>query len=130
MNKEKRSDIRVELLNEYCEIGARAYRVMNISKGGMFIKASSSEMLMKPNEFFFVTFELPGQLGFLSIPCTVGRVVWKTNKKNKELGFSAKFGKLSSGNTKILDAFLIYLRNKQIMSVSKRIIEEFLGPRS
>ena len=129
MSKEKRDYIRIELLSEYCDIGDRTYRVMNIASGGVFIKVSDLDMLLKPKEFFNATFQLPGDLGFLTIPCTVTRVVWKTSKLNKDIGFAAKFEEMSKGNQKILDAFLVYLRNKQIISVSKRIIEEFLGPK-
>jgi hypothetical protein len=38
-----------------------------------------------------------------------------------------RFDKLNSGTKKILDAYVVYLRNKQIINVSKRIIEEFFG---
>ena len=73
--------------------------------------------------------QLPGDLGVLSLDGEVVRVNWAINrKKNREaMGMGVRFDNLNSGTKKILDAYVVYLRNKQIINVSKRIIEEFFG---
>lgn len=130
--KEKRSGIRVALLSETLHYQVEGVtfcaEVGDITKEGMFLKTSD---LLPPRSRLKVILQLPGDLGVLPVDAQVVRVNWAKNpKKGREhLGFGVSFQTLSEGTQKILDAYVVYLRNKQIISVSKRIIEEFFGPR-
>jgi hypothetical protein len=72
---------------------------------------------------------LPGDLGSLQVTASVVRVKWAATRKagKDSLGMGVRFEEVSPNIKKILDAFVVYLRNKQIITVSKRIIEEFFG---
>jgi|GEM_PF-2392747 len=128
--KDKRSGIRIPLLAEkvsYFTEGEKfEANVGDITNEGIFLK---TDQILPPRTELHIQFNLPGDLGNLNIEGTVVRVNWAVNrKKGKEsLGFGVRFDNLSSGTRKILDAYVVYLRNKQIISVSKRIIEEFFG---
>jgi Tfp pilus assembly protein PilZ len=128
MNKERRKSYRMELLSEACGwsiVGSpkkTPNKIINISTEGMFVESESN-----PQGELEIVLTLPGDLGNLDIKGTVVWRRWAVTKKNKEpLGFAVKF--IHNPNTKkVMDAFYTYLRNKQIMTVSNRIIEEFFG---
>lgn len=101
------------------------YRVVDIAKGGCFLEA---KQFLKPNTDVVLSFLLPGDLGALTINGKVRWVRWATKGDSKEpLGMAIMFDEMSPGIKKIFEAYLVYLRNKQIITVSKRIIEEFFG---
>jgi hypothetical protein len=128
--KDKRTGIRIPLLSERVSFIAEGARteadVGDITPDGAFLK---TEKILRPKTPITLNVQLPGDLGLLSLDGEVVRVNWAVNrKKNKEnLGMGVRFDKLNSGTKKILDAYVVYLRNKQIINVSKRIIEEFFG---
>lgn len=131
-NKEKRNSIRQTLLSESVVLfinGRRyEYKLNDISANGIFCLTNEHDFVPAPKSFVDVEFHLPGDFGLLYISGQVCRVNWNKKKlRNKEPGFAIKYGPISEGNRKILDAYFVYLRNKQIISVSKRIIEEFFG---
>ena len=133
--KDKRSDIRIPILNENVVIRTvslekYAYKLSNVSKNGIFIKLGPYEKLMAPNSFVVVQIDLPKNLGRLMLTGTVCRTNWGKKidlKKGYYPGFAVKFENIDVGEQRIWDAFIFYLRNKQIMIVSKRIIQEFFG---
>lgn len=131
-SKDKRAGIRVPLLSEKVSYFTGSAQldadIGDITNEGMFLKTSN---IMAPKSKIHLIFQLPGDLGNLPIDAEVVRVNWTVNrKKGKDsLGFGVRFLNLSPGTRKILDAYVVYLRNKQIISVSKRIIEEFFGPK-
>jgi hypothetical protein len=135
MKKDKRNDIRIPLIDE--SIGIRLentsnfkeYGVMDISEGGLFVKVDSPRDLPKVNSYMYASFQLPGTLGYLQLPCIVSRVVWATSKAKNltQLGFVAKFGPMRQGDKNIFDAYRSYQRNAQIIKVSRKIMEEFFG---
>lgn len=128
--KEKRKHMRFALLSEAIEFytvdGWKTFKMDNISEAGAFLE--SDTYLTKHDEPRDVYLQLPGDLGKLMIQGKVNRVNWVANKK-KELkkGFAIEFIVDNVGHQKIIDAYVTYLRNKQIITVSKRIIEEFFG---
>jgi len=140
MYKEKRHDIRIPLLNERFsiktislfnnqDIEPHYYQIADISENGIFVKIQKNEKNFKPHQLVNVYITLPGDLDQLILMGRVCRVNWaiRPKVKNYQLGFAVKFEPMSSGYKKIWDAYRIYLRNKQIINVSKRIISEFLG---
>lgn len=128
MNKERRNKYRIELIQEICEwskIGAQlktTERICNLSPEGMFIESAANP---NPQEVIELSLTLPGDLGNLDLKGVIIWRRWANKKKDKApLGFAVKF--LHSDNTKpIIEALYSYLKNKQIITVSKRIIEEF-----
>lgn len=133
--KDKRGDIRIPLLLEKVrvfthfgqeEVFDEILEMADVAKGGAFFR---SDKLLKPDVTVQVTLLLPGDLGALPLDGRVIRVAWMINKKKciTHKGFAVKFAPMTPGVDKIWDAYRIYLRNKQIITVSKRIIEEFFG---
>ena len=129
--EERRNDIRIPILAERIEFvhdGVSFNKnISDISNHGLFVK---TDELLPPNAQIHLKIQLPGELGFLHIPSKVVRVNWcstKTNK-NRPMGFGIEFMPTATNLKKILSAYIVYLRNKQIISVSKRILEDFFGP--
>jgi c-di-GMP-binding flagellar brake protein YcgR len=129
-SKEKRSEIRVPLLSEKISyfVDGREFTadIADITTDGIFLRSNE---VLKPRTFVKVQLTLPGDLGVLEVAGHVVRVNWSLSKKHKKdhLGMGIRFENLSENIKKILDAYVVYLRNKQIITVSKRIIEEFFG---
>lgn len=129
--KDKRSGIRVPLLAEkltyYVGKDIETADVGDITNEGVFLK---TEKILPPNTSLNLHVQLPGDLGNLELEGKVVRVNWAINsrKKKEHLGMGVRFENLNASTKKILDAYVVYLRNKQIISVSKRILEEFFGP--
>lgn len=126
--KERRKHMRIPLISERCiwfdDQGRLSETdVLEISGGGAFIR---SDHMPKAKEKIIVRFSLPGDLGHLNL---TGIVVWKRwaiRKGSKALkGFAVQFTDNKQSYLKILDAYCIYLRNRQIIKVSKRIMEYF-----
>jgi len=128
--KDKRNGIRIPLLAERVAFISNGERfeadVGDITPEGVFLKTNK---ILPPKTAVTLNIQLPGDLGLLSLEGEVVRVNWAINrKKNREsIGMGVRFDNLNSGTKKILDAYVVYLRNKQIINVSKRIIEEFFG---
>jgi Tfp pilus assembly protein PilZ len=128
--KEKRKTIRTKLINEQCawstdNILLETSEVLNISTTGLFIKSNKQPA---NGEVVTIKFILPKELGTLTLR---GKAVWRqwavTKKMKEELGFGVEFSDNALDVMKILDAFCVYIRNKQIIKVSKRILEEIFG---
>jgi hypothetical protein len=128
MNKERRKHLRLDLIQEICGwsiVGSpkkMPNRINNISIEGIFIESEST-----PSGTIEISLTLPGDLGHLDI---TGNIIWRRwatlKKGNKPLGFAVKLNHTPSTRT-IMEAFCTFLRNKQIVTVSKRIIDEFFG---
>jgi Tfp pilus assembly protein PilZ len=129
-SKDKRAGIRIPLLSERLTILVDGREleadIGDITNDGLFVK---TESLLKPQTKVTLRLNLPGDLGNLQVNAQVVRVNWALNRrKGKEnLGMGLRFEEVSPNIKKILEAFVVYLRNKQIITVSKRIIEEFFG---
>lgn len=129
-SKDKRAGIRIPLLSEkvsYFVNGVEHFAdVSDITADGLFLK---TDKLMSPRTDTLIQLALPGDLGNLQVNAKIVRVNWVANrKKGKEaLGMGVRFENVSPNIRKIIDAYVVYLRNKQIITVSKRIIEEFFG---
>jgi len=128
--KDKRAGIRIPLLSEklryFIKDAVLEAEVGDITNEGVFLKTTQ---ILSPKTPLSIQFQLPGDLGVLNVKGSVVRVNWTVNRKRgkDQLGFGVKFEDLNESTKKILDAYVVYLRNKQIISVSKRIIEEFFG---
>jgi Tfp pilus assembly protein PilZ len=129
-SKDKRAGIRIPLLSEkvsYFIDGVEHFAdVSDITADGLFLK---TEKLVSPRSDTLIQLALPGDLGNLQVNAKVVRVNWVANRKKgrDSLGMGVKFENISPNIRKIIDAYVVYLRNKQIITVSKRIIEEFFG---
>jgi hypothetical protein len=132
--KERRGDIRIQLISEKARIiGVRSIpydqilEMADISRDGIFFKTDKP---LPPQEIVKVMLELPGELGVLELVGKVCRIVWKESKKRPTSvkGFAIQLYPLDFNTEKIWNAYRIYMRNKQIVVVSKRIIDEFFGP--
>lgn len=124
--KERRKSIRIPIMNTKAWLLDDSLELIDISETGAYI-ASEESIGPEDKPFInYVTVKLPGELGFLSIPCEVVRINWATTKTRKK-GYAVKFLPMNAGLQKMFDSWLVYLRNHQIISVSKRIIEEFFG---
>lgn len=127
--KERRRAIRIPLLKEYCFWNDgpedRQDEMTDITKYGVFIKSIKMPSL---GDILTIKLPLPSGLGLLTVP---GKVVWRrwaVSKKNKDklpLGFAVEFTETDDKRNQIIESYCIYLRNNQIIKVSRRIIEEF-----
>ncbi len=130
-SKDKRTGIRVPLLSEtvtyFYKGESRACAITDITNDGLFLK---TQEILAPRSEITLQLELPGDLGFIQVQALVIRVNWAMSKKKSRetLGMGIRFVSVAPNIQKILEAYVVYLRNKQIISVSKRIIEEFFGP--
>lgn len=129
VNKERRKSIRVPLTTELCQwklmdgIETHESNLMDFTRYGCFVKATLSP---QPKSYIYIFFKLPGDLGIVKLDAQVAWVRWSKRKnKRDELGFGVRFIDVAENMDKILEAYQTYLRNKQIIIVSKRIIEEF-----
>lgn len=129
--KEKRKLIRVPIITGKVDLRqghhSRSVDVNDISGEGIFIK---TDILLAPGSQVEIGLHLPGDLGVLLLESKVVRVRWGVPKGTKveeaPLGMALRF-KTTLSQQKILDAYVVYLRNRNIIDVSKRIISEFFG---
>lgn len=136
-DKDKRKSIRIPLLDEGALVefpypDSRSFpgtKMRDITPEGVFFIVQDPKSLPQPKAIINITIQLPGDLGTLPVLGQVVRLEWTPTKKNdRKLGYGVQF--ITGQQTqKILDAYVVYLRNKQIIAVSKRIIEEFFGPK-
>ena len=129
--KERRSTIRVPILSESCTwnseyiLAKTESSIANLSHVGMFIDSKT-----QPNvkDLVQVTLKLPGDMGDLNINGRVIRKRWAVTKKSKlSTGFAIKFESNNPKIEEVMKSYSIYMRNKQIIQVSTRIIQEFFG---
>jgi Tfp pilus assembly protein PilZ len=129
-SKDKRAGIRIPLLSErvtYFVNGVeKTADITDITADGLFLKTSE---ILPPRTNVLLQLHLPGDLGSLQVNAQVIRVNWVQNRKKgrETLGMGVRFEDVQANIKKIIDAYVVYLRNKQIITVSKRIIEEFFG---
>lgn len=134
MTKERRTDIRIPLLAESMAWAyedaikeVKTCKMTDISKNGVFIECSEYP---EAGEVIQLYFQLPKELGILSLKAKVEWRRWAVTKKSKlATGFGVSIIHTDPKIDKIMESYAIYLRNKQIILVSKRIIEEFFSQR-
>lgn len=128
--KERRAQLRVPLLSEKCtwlnqNWTSNESDLYDISSEGLYINSPKNPEI---NEVLEIQLKLPGDLGTLILK---GKVVWRqwaqTKKNKRPVGFAVKFIEVGPNVQKIMDSYCVYLRNKQIITVSKRIVEEFFA---
>lgn len=129
-SKDKRTGIRIPLLSENVRYSQgeiqKSCLMTDITNEGLFLKTNE---LLPPRTELTLQLELPGDLGFVQVNARVIRVNWTVNKKKsrESMGMGLRFENVAPNIQKILEAYVVYLRNKQIITVSKRIIDEFFG---
>lgn len=126
--KERRNNMRITLIEEACtwlsNEDCLTSKILNISNDGMFIKSDK----MPEDKDIEIRISLPSDLGVFSVPGRVIRRQWAAVKKRSiEAGFAVKFEIVQKDHQKIMNSYCIYLRNKQIITVSKKIIEELFN---
>lgn len=129
--KERRIEIRIPLIHESCtwtvsdNIEFETVQMNDISLNGAFIKTLKQPELNKELE---IRLTLPGDLGILPLKASIQWRRWHSPKKSKlPVGFAVKFKFDNLNIKKVMEAYCVYMRNRQIITVSKRIIEEFFG---
>jgi len=133
VNKEKRSKIRIPLLVEACywtstTVTGESCSITDITSDGVFIKSSKFPVI---GEDIRVKFVLPKDLGILELTGTVKWKRWTLKKGSTEsLGFGIKFTFDVPSHKAIMEAYCTYLKNKQIIQVTKRLMEEFFNRRN
>jgi hypothetical protein len=125
--KERRKDIRIELLSEHMKINGKLVEVKNISQSGLFFVDALESFRIA--DMIYIELSLPGDLGYVALDGKIVHARW-ADKDPAKRGFGVKFDNVPVNIQKIVDAYCVYLRNKQIITVSKRIIEEFFGPKT
>lgn len=134
MIKERRKDIRVPLLKETVTwtrhgkmFNLKTDTVIDISINGLFIQSNDQPDIGEVVQIFV---KLPGDLGALDLSAKVKWRRWATSKKNPmPIGFGVNIEYDNPKIEKIMNSYVVYMRNKQIITVSKRIIEEYFGTR-
>lgn len=124
--KERRKDIRVDLLNEQARVNAKLVNIKNICQSGLFFVDAMEAF--RVGDVVYIELDLPGDLGYVQIEAKIVQAKW-AEKDIANRGFGVQFINVAANIHKIIEAYCVYLRNKQIIMVSKRIIEEFFGPR-
>lgn len=123
-----RVSIRYELSQNFCLMSDddgltwSEISLLNISNEGVFIGH-----LLKPQDRVLLRFKMPGDLGNLTMPFRVARTVWTANKKAKVVGSGGTLTFATQAQRKIWESMVVFMRNKQIIEISKRIIAEFGG---
>lgn len=125
MSKERRSTIRVPVVDQKIILNGSQFTVDNMSRAGLFVLDDA--LTLKINDPVSIQFALPGDLGNLIVAGKVTHSVWSASKASPKLGFGIKFVNLTQQTKNILESYESYVRNKQIINISKRIIEEFFG---
>lgn len=130
MSKEKRSEFRVNVVNEQVNVEInkelKVIKLKDISKKGAFLE----DCILKPGETGKLIITLPSNLGTISIPFVVKRTQWaKVKKLNNKVGVGVEFKEVNPQLTRILESYVVYVRNMQIIKVSRRIIEDFFNPK-
>ena len=129
--KERRSSIRIPILSEACTYTfADALTdiegtLFDLSPIGVFINCKT-----QPNvkDIVKINFKLPQDMGILTLNGKVTHKRWAVTKKSKlSAGFGVKFEDNIPKYEEVMKSYAIYMRNKQIIQVSTRIIEEFFG---
>ena len=132
VNKEKRKEIRVQLTDENIQwnyldnpFELKTSPILDISKNGVFIE---SKDMPNKDQVINLCFKLPLDLGLLPLK---GKVTWRrwaaTKKSKLPIGFGVSIIHDNTKFEKIFDSLVIFLRNKQIIKVSKQILEVFFG---
>lgn len=134
MIKERRKELRIALLNEFIGwapidklLKLSNAKISDISKSGVFIESKEQLHIGEIVELYIT---LPKDLGIMNLK---GEVTWRrwatTKKSGLPIGFGVSIKHDNPKFEKIMESYTIYLRNKQIIEVSKRIIEEFFKQR-
>lgn len=129
--KERRIEIRIPILSEPCSYTCKESldsiegTLADMSSKGVYINSS-----FQPNvkDIIQVNFRLPSDMGIFSVNGRVTRKRWAVTKKSKlQTGFAVEFIDNIPKVEEVIKSYVIYMRNKQIITVSRRIIEEFFG---
>ena len=130
--KERRKDIRIPIIDEYAaitfETQSNKVKIRDISVNGCFVE---TDILPKPNEVVNAVFRLPNLLGHVIVQAKVKRIRWAQVKKSKTpKGYALEFDFNESKDIeKVMNSYCVYMRNKQIIQVTKRILEEVIAPK-
>ena len=127
--KEKRNEIRLEIITgDLAKINLDVVSVKNISSTGIYVIVDDITKY-KVNTYVIVDLFLPEKLyteyGSIPIKGKITRINW-VEVKNRKLGLAIKFEYEEKNSTKqVVESLINYIKNRQIISVSKRILEEY-----
>lgn len=127
--KERRSNIRIPLISEKLFISVEGDEkevfMYDITENGVFIKMEKDFYPIKSS--VCCMFNLPGELGTFIINGKVKRIQWHKKDNKHPTGFVVYFNELTQAESKIFSSYISYLRNKQIITISKRLVDELFG---
>lgn len=127
--KEKRNDMRLDVISgDVAKINFDIVSVKNISPTGIYVIVDDITKY-KVNTYVIVDLFLPEKLhaeyGSIPIKGKITRITW-AQLKDKKLGLAIKFEYTDKNSMKqVVESLIHYIKNKQIVSVSKRILEEY-----
>ena len=124
--KERRKSHRITIVNPKEWLIHDNWELVDVSKGGAFIATDDIPSAANKHTITGVSVKLPSELGLLILPCKVVRIQWYKSKE-KPKGFAVAFDITNPQVSVIFESWLNFVRNNQIVTVSKRIIEEFFG---
>lgn len=117
------------LINEHADVflsNGIGYRVKlkDITPESVYVE----NLLLNSSQTGAIKFTLPGDLGTLTVNFKVKRCDW-AKLKGKPTGSVLIFNEVSVNIQELLKTYVIYLKNQQIIQVSRRIMQEFFGKR-
>jgi hypothetical protein len=124
--KERRKSIRTMTINPECWLCDSSLKLIDISNTGAFIGSNETISPSDKQSVTHLEIKLPGELGLFIIPCEVVRIQW-IETKTRPKGYAVKFGSSANDEKKVLEAWISFIRNNQIITVSQRIIDEYFG---
>lgn len=132
--KDKRRSFRYQFLENRIAIGViqdkheHSLSILNMSKEGCFIPKTENKFKIGSRVILRLQIPELSVLNEFFVPAIVSRVVWSEKQKQPVgTGFEFQLEELDENAVKILHSAMEYYRNKTIIEVSKRILQEFFG---
>jgi hypothetical protein len=130
MKKEKRKNMRLEIISgDVAMVNMEVVTVKNLSPEGIYVYLDDITKY-KVNSYCIVDLFLPESMkdeyGAIPIKGKIIRVDWRETK-DKKIGMTIKFEYEKERVKSVVESLICYTRNRQIVSVSKRILKEVMG---
>lgn len=111
--------------------GGGIYALKDISLGGAYLNLGPSQRNLQPQSSIQIRFALPYGTATLTLDATVRRVKWGRSKAQPDAkGFAVEWDNMIPAKRTLLEAYILYLRNHQIIKVAQKIIQDFYGTKN
>ena len=130
MKKEKRKNMRLEIISgDVAMVNMEIVTVKNLSPEGIYVYLDDITKY-KINNYCIVDLFLPESMkdeyGAIPIKGKIIRFDWRETK-DKKMGMAIKFEYEKEKVKSVVESLICYTKNRQIVSVSKKILEEVMG---